>query len=94
MAGTTTQVAIDGADWTLVAQNVTGVVLQAVGTDPICIAVAASKPTAGSDVGIVLRRDDISTLPLFNLESGADIVYAKAKADAVDEVVTVLTTGG
>lgn len=93
MAGNTAQVSVNGADWTAIASSCTGAIVQLVQDGPILIHVAAAKPDAGVNVGVILWRDDdgITTLPLTGLISGTDIVYAKCKKDET-ETVSVITT--
>lgn len=66
-------------DWVVGAENVSAAIVQVKGKETIIVAVATSKPDVGSEVGISLSSEDITTLPIMGLESGTDIVYLKGK---------------
>lgn len=94
MAGATTTKNCVTTGWVLLAENVTGCIVQLGGKGYCRIAVAADDPGAGSEVGIMISSDEngVNTLPLTGLESGVDEVWGRAVGQ--NEIVTVLTTGG
>lgn len=90
MPGAVSEATVTDADWGVVAQNITDAIVQMRNSKAVRIAVAAAPPAAGNNDGIVLSRQDITTLPLTGLTSGTDIVYGKAiKGTAILSVLGI-----
>jgi hypothetical protein len=93
MATTTSEVSCGSSDWTVLASGATAAFVQLANDGPLLVAVAASKPSAGSVVGARLVKGGTDAIHLTGLASGTDIVYGKALVDGQTEVATVIKTG-
>jgi hypothetical protein len=91
MSGTTSTKDCVTTGWVLLAENVTGCIVQMGGQGYVRVAVAADDPGAESEIGIVIDGKMLTTLPLTGLESGVDEVWGRAIGQV--ETVTVLTSG-